>query len=68
MTKTWYPIIDYDKCIGCLACVKFCPHEVYTVKGGKPFVAKPENCVEFCRGCQRGACDNDAISYNSEEK
>ena len=63
MTKTWYPIIDYNKCVGCLQCVNFCPHGVYTVVNERPLVAHPENCVQFCRGCQRGACDHDAIEY-----
>jgi len=63
MSKKWYPIIDYEKCTGCLSCVKFCPHDVFEEKDGKPFVARPENCVDFCRGCQKGACEFDAISY-----
>jgi NAD-dependent dihydropyrimidine dehydrogenase PreA subunit len=53
MAKNWYPIIDYDKCTGCLTCVNFCPHGVYDASEGKPKVVNPENCVEFCRGCQR---------------
>lgn len=63
MAATWYPVIDYEKCVGCLQCVEFCPHDVYEERNGKPFVARPEECVEFCRGCQKGACDHDAISY-----
>ncbi|MEM1535945.1 MAG: 4Fe-4S binding protein [Candidatus Pacearchaeota archaeon] len=63
MTKTWYPKIDYKKCIGCLACVNFCKNKVFRVKDGKPIVVKPENCVEFCRGCQKGACQNNAILF-----
>ena len=67
MAKNWYPIIDYNRCSGCLSCVNFCPHEVFEVKDGKPVVAHPENCVEFCRGCQKGACDYEAISYPGDE-
>ncbi len=66
MAKNWYPIINYEKCVGCLSCVKFCPHDVYEVRGGKPSVKNPEHCIEFCRGCQRGAYDNNAISYLGE--
>ena len=62
MSATWYPVIDYEKCVGCLQCVEFCPHDVYDVRDGKPVVARPEDCVEFCRGCRKGACDHDAIS------
>lgn len=63
MAKNWYPIVNYEKCAGCLECVKFCPHDVYEEREGKPFVKNPENCIEFCRGCERGACENGAISY-----
>ncbi|ADM28112.1 4Fe-4S ferredoxin iron-sulfur binding domain protein [Ignisphaera aggregans DSM 17230] len=66
MAKTWYPVIDYEKCIGCLTCVNFCPHEVYTVENGKPKVVNPDNCVEFCRGCQK-LCPTGAITYNGDK-
>ncbi len=63
MSKTWYPVIDYEKCTGCLACVEFCPHGVLIEEDEKPKVAHPQECVEFCRGCQKGACEFDAISF-----
>ena len=63
MAHNWYPTILYDKCTGCLSCVEFCPHEVLEERDGQPVVAHPENCVEFCRGCQKGACDSDAIVF-----
>jgi len=66
MTKNWYPIIDYDKCIGCLTCFNFCPNGVYIVgEDGKPKVANPDNCVELCRGCQK-ICPAGAIRYYGE--
>jgi len=68
MSKNWYPIIDYEKCIGCLSCVEFCPHDVFKVEDGKPVVANPDNCVDFCRGCQKGACENGAIKYFGDEE
>jgi len=43
--------------------VDFCPHDVFEEKDGKPVVANPEECVDFCKGCQKGACDYEAISY-----
>ncbi len=63
MAKNWYPLIDYEKCSGCLTCVEFCPHDVFSVENDLPLVSKPGNCVEFCRGCQKGACDFEAISF-----
>jgi NAD-dependent dihydropyrimidine dehydrogenase PreA subunit len=66
MTSTWYPVINYDACINDLACVEFCPHGVFEASGGKSVVAHPENCIEFCRGCQKGACPADAISYPAD--
>jgi len=66
MAKTWYPIIDYSKCIGCLTCVNFCPHGVYTVENGKPKVVNPDGCVELCRACQK-LCPTGAITYYSEK-
>jgi len=70
MAKDWFPIIDYDKCTSCLSCVEFCPHDVFTVEDGSPKVINPQNCVDFCRGCQKGPCDFDAISFppDHEEK
>ena len=63
MAKNWHPIIDYDKCNGCLTCYSFCPHGVFETKSdGKPLVARPENYVELCRGCQK-VCPTGAISY-----
>ena len=63
MSDKWYPIIDETKCTGCFKCVEFCPHYVLAEGDGVAIVAHPENCVDFCRGCQKGACDFDAISY-----
>lgn len=65
MAENWYPIIDEEKCIGCFTCVNFCPHGVYTEADGKTEVVKPEDCVEFCRGCQK-VCDQEAITYFGE--
>ena len=29
MSKGWYPVIDYEKCVGCMACNDMCRHGVY---------------------------------------
>lgn len=62
MTKDWYPVIDYSKCIGCMTCVKFCPHGVYTEKNKKPFVSNKEACVDMCKGCAK-ICPEKAITH-----
>lgn len=62
MAKTWYPVLDSEKCIKCLACVQFCQHGVWVEKDGAPFVANGENCVEFCQGCAK-ICPQEAIHY-----
>jgi len=68
MSKGWYPIIDKGKCTGCLKCVEFCPHNVLAKgENGKAEVVNADACVTFCRGCQKGACDFEAISYFGEK-
>lgn len=62
MTKDWYPIIDYNKCIGCMTCLHFCPHGVYTKKDGKPFVENKDACVDMCKGCEK-ICPEKAIKH-----
>ena len=45
MAKAWYPMINYEKCIECGTCVKFCQHGVYDKqKGPRPVVIYPEGC------------------------
>jgi len=64
MTKYWYPVINYKKCISCMECVKFCTHGVYVEKDGKPFVKNKEACVNQCRSCEK-VCSNRAIIHHS---
>ncbi|MDD5416405.1 MAG: 4Fe-4S dicluster domain-containing protein [Candidatus Aenigmarchaeota archaeon] len=63
MTKNWYPVIDYKKCIGCMACVDFCPHGVYIKKNNKPFVKNPKACIDQCTGCEP-VCPVKAITHH----
>lgn len=66
MARDWYPVIDYEKCTGCLKCLNFCPHGVYELgPDGKPRVAYPENCIELCHACA-WICPNNAISFDGE--
>lgn len=63
MSKTWYPVIDYDKCTGCLACFEKCSHGVYELNSRNlPKVVGPEGCVQNCTGCG-DLCPTQAITY-----
>jgi NAD-dependent dihydropyrimidine dehydrogenase PreA subunit len=67
----WYPIVDYEKCIGCGKCVDYCKLGAYDLeeKDGKqrPVVKRPYNCVVLCTGCEP-ECPVGAISHPSKEE
>ena len=63
MSKKWYPVIDYEKCVACGTCVDMCRHGVYDkAKAPSPVVIFPEGCVEGCKGCGN-KCPVEAIQY-----
>lgn len=63
MSKTWYPVIDYELCIECGLCSAKCTHRVYDVdKLPTPVVVFPVGCVQGCHGCGN-LCPKGAISY-----
>ena len=65
MSNEWYPVIEYSKCVSCMTCSGFCPHNVYDETDGKPAVARPENCVDLCKGCSK-ICPEKAISFHGD--
>ena len=67
MSKKWYPVIDYDKCTGCLACYDMCKHDVFMLAEDKPVVSQPDGCVQGCHGCGN-ICPACAIEYVGDEK
>lgn len=63
MSKTWYPVINYEKCIECGACVDKCTHGVYDKeKIPRPVVLYSEGCEQGCKGCS-SVCAVGAIEY-----
>jgi len=63
MSKTWYPVIDYEICLECGICTDKCCQGVYDMKKAPtPVVAAPENCLHGCHGCGR-LCPSGAITY-----
>lgn len=63
MVKNWYPVIDYEKCIGCMQCLEFCKNGVFKESSDeKPKVVRPENCIEFCKACGK-LCEQKAITF-----
>lgn len=70
MSKTWYPVIDYERCIECGACTDKCKYGVYNqIKAPIPVVINPGNCIHGCHGCGN-LCPTEAISYvgNTEDE
>lgn len=65
MSKQWYPVIDPQKCNGCMACYNKCKRGVYDIVDNFPKVANPEGCMDGCHGCGN-LCPMQAISYYGE--
>ncbi len=66
MSKTWYPVINYEKCNECGACIEKCTHGVFKEEGTRPVVAYPAGCVQGCNGCGN-RCPEGAIEYVGEK-
>ena len=65
MSKDWFPVIDYEKCIECGACVEMCPSDVYNKElHPHPVVINPNGCGTGCSGCG-SACPTEAIRYET---
>lgn len=62
MSKCWYPVINYELCTECGACIEKCSHGVYKQGSKRPVVSFPEGCIEGCHGCGN-LCPVGAIDY-----
>lgn len=68
MSKSWYPMINYELCTQCGTCVDNCTHGVYNKeKAPRTVVVLPEGCIEGCKGCGN-LCPNEAIEYFGDSK
>jgi NAD-dependent dihydropyrimidine dehydrogenase PreA subunit len=62
MSKTWYPVLNYEICTECGACFNKCSHGVFKMEGNRPVVVNPEGCIHGCHGCGN-LCPVGAIEY-----
>ncbi|UWG98046.1 hypothetical protein LPY66_04375 [Dehalobacter sp. DCM] len=42
MSKTWYPVINYEGCNECGACFNKCTNDVFALKNTRPVVVNPQ--------------------------
>ena len=59
---SWYPIIDYSRCIACGQCADFCLFGVYQKTKERVSVLNPQSCKTNCPACAR-ICPNTAILF-----
>jgi len=59
----WFPVLDYDRCVGCRQCLNFCMFGVFALDDeGRVEVRHPENCKNLCPACSR-ICPEVAIIF-----
>ncbi len=82
LTGTWRtqrPIIEYEKCIRCSICWKFCPDNAIVLESGQSVAAPnsrllpldiPRIDYDYCKGCGICAyeCPEKCIEMELEEK
>ena len=61
--QPWYPVVDYDRCIGCMQCASFCLFGVYSKdENNRLKVVYPQGCKNLCPACAR-ICPEAAIIF-----
>lgn len=61
--SSWFPVIDYGRCVDCKQCLNFCLFGVYTLgDDGRVVVERPANCKTNCPACAR-VCPEAAIIF-----
>lgn len=58
------PVVDLEKCVGCLQCYLYCPDGVIRREEGKVAID-----YDFCKGCGicKKVCKPDAIGMEAEK-
>lgn len=51
--------LNTDQCIGCGRCLEVCPHQVFSLAGGKALIIDFDSCME-CGACARN-CPSEAL-------
>jgi Pyruvate/2-oxoacid:ferredoxin oxidoreductase delta subunit len=60
---SWFPVIDYERCIDCKQCLNFCLFGVYAEdEAGRVRVNEPDHCKTHCPACAR-LCPTGAIVF-----
>ncbi len=59
---SWYPVLDYDRCVACGQCADFCLFGTYDRSGGHVAVVNPQACKNNCPACAR-ICPEAAIIF-----
>jgi pyruvate ferredoxin oxidoreductase delta subunit len=67
--RTFKPVIDESKCIGCQKCVLACPDNAIRMKKTKQGLKSKVN-YDYCKGCGSCAskCPANAITMKRDEK
>jgi hypothetical protein len=61
--ERWYPVIDRDRCSGCLECLNFCLFGVYGMNSADSLlIEQPDACRTGCPACSR-ICPEGAIMF-----
>lgn len=61
--ERWYPVIDRDRCSGCLECLNFCLFGVYGMDTDDDIlIEQPDACRAGCPACSR-ICPEGAIMF-----